>query len=279
MCEGSGSTLRRLVLVVGFVGIAWFLGSAAASADERGGADTPAPVRGVAESASEAGENVQERAGAAIGSDVGQAAEQPAEPARSVNAAVTSANTNTPSLAEAAQSSPDPDVPAVAEHNVGIDPADEVSDTVEQGTRATERIAESGDTDDAPSAGGSRAERTGSAGGSAPDSGERPSDERPQKDQWDARNSAAHSGSPAAATAVGASANPTEDGPDRGGAPATSPISSAPQAHSGTTVPVPAGFLPADSIAPPKTGMHETPRHALTMVPQDPADEPTVSPD
>ncbi|WP_148046305.1 hypothetical protein [Halostreptopolyspora alba] len=273
--------------MVGFVGVAWFLGSTAASADETGGVGTPAADRSVAESAGEAGGtagDARERTRAAVGSEAGRPAERPAaEPAHSADEAVgdvtENASPNPP--AEPARSAPAPEVPAVAEHNGGVDAGEEALDTVEREARATERaterIADSGERDgDSRSAEDSRAERTGSAGDPAPSS-----HERPGQDPRDARHSAASSHAPVAAAPVGdtGSANPTEDGPDRGGSPATSPVSSAPQAQGGSAVPVPAGFLPAASVVPPETGTTATARHASATVPRGPEDEPTVSPD
>ncbi|MBB4935109.1 hypothetical protein F4561_006003 [Lipingzhangella halophila] len=300
----GGSALRRLLLIGGFVVAAWFLGAAAASADEIGGevggADTSevtrsapqsdnaageaaertrdhaAPAAGeAAGSAGKATENVRHQAAPGGDSRAGQAAERSAGRAtQSANGAAEHANEN-------AQSAPAADAAAEAPaRSTGVDAASEVAAAVEQSTQTTERITESGIGDIADSAAGYTPESVGSAGGSDSSSGDRARDEQ----RGDFR-SAGHShsielgGSYLGGTGEPKAASPGGEKPVRGGGPANTPLSSAPPAQSGTAVPVQAGFLPAAAVVPPETGLPETARHALAMAPQNPVDEPTVSPD
>ncbi|CAM4143450.1 hypothetical protein [Nocardiopsis rhodophaea] len=68
---------------------------------------------------------------------------------------------------------------------------------------------------------------------------------------------------------------------DDGDAPPTAQriVGSAPQAQGPTAMPMVAGYLPATSLAAPSSGLLQADRHALAAIPQDPAEEPTVSPD
>ncbi|MBB6174572.1 hypothetical protein HNR23_004632 [Nocardiopsis mwathae] len=88
---------------------------------------------------------------------------------------------------------------------------------------------------------------------------------------WQAADSAAGAGTAAAADA-------SRDGDD---APHGSPhiVGPAPQAQSPTAMTTVAGYLPAMSDTTPVAGLLQADRHALTAVPQDPAEELTVSPD
>ncbi|ASU81618.1 hypothetical protein CDO52_01335 [Nocardiopsis gilva YIM 90087] len=79
-------------------------------------------------------------------------------------------------------------------------------------------------------------------------------------------------------TDAGTNASPASQDDD---APHTSQriVGSAPQAQGPTAMTMLAGYLPATSLAAPSSGLLQADRHALAAIPQDPAEEPTVSPD
>ncbi|WP_046468769.1 hypothetical protein [Allosalinactinospora lopnorensis] len=306
VCAVGGSTLRRLLLIGGFVAAAWVLGSASASAEEIGGADVPAAGEAVAESAADS--EAAETADVAGGDDTASAAdaaEQTEQQVESVGrsaaetvehtAPVGRSDSGDSSAAEAAEQVPSrigdaetegprPELPSAgnADGRKAADVSEVVDRVGDTGTKIAQQVTGSVGGDRA----GSDRETVGRAD-VAEEAGPRPGGPLTAEQRFEVRPAAQEESADVPAWEVGGThgaqeseADAHSEGPaQEDGTPTNLLLKSAVQSHSCAAMAVYAGDLPSTSIVLPIPGLHNAARHALAIVPQNPVDEPTFSPD